>query len=195
MEFYLLRHGATAGNLLGQYIGSIDQPLVEKGIADARALVGRYPAPERLWVSPMVRARQTASILFPNAEQHVVESFRELDFGAWEEHTWDEVGDPAVYDGWLSGDLDAAFPGGETQGAFGKRTADAFKSVLLDASEQGTTLGCIVAHGGVLMSLMSQFATEKRENMFAWMPHNCGGFHVKVNVEQCSLELVEEFGK
>lgn len=194
MEFYLFRHGSTAGNLLGQYIGSTDQPLVEAGIKGAEKLIGKYPDPDCLWVSPMKRARQTASILFPNMEQHIVEPFRELDFGSWEGHTWDEVGDPVVYDKWIAGDLDAAFPGGETQGDFSRRTGDAFKSVLIDAKKRNIMVGCIVAHGGVLMSLMAQFARPGRGGIFDWMPHNCGGFHVEV-LEDGTLRLIEEFGR
>lgn len=194
MELYLLRHGATAGNLLGQYIGLTDQPLSEDGVVGARAWTGRYPTPERLWVSPMLRARETAGILFPGMPQHVIRDLRELDFGDWEGHTWEEVGDPAVYDALLSGDLGAGFPGGETMGAFGLRTAEALQTILSEAEFLGIQRGAIVAHGGVLMSLMFQFGRPKRGSFFDWMTHNCGGFRVEADRTRGTLALLEEFG-
>lgn len=193
MELYLLRHGATPGNLLGQYIGSTDQPLAEEGIAAAKEK--HYPTPEQLWVSPMRRARETASIFFPGVTQHVMEDLRELDFGDWEEKTWSEVNDAATYDGWLSEDPTACYPGGETLGAFAARTSGALWSIVEEAEKAQLQRIAIVAHGGVLMSLMHQFGLPKRENFFLWMSPNCGGYRVTVNLENRQLTLLEELGK
>lgn len=51
MKCVLIRHGKTAGNLAGRYIGCrTDEPLCPEGIAQLRE--GRYPAVERVFASP-----------------------------------------------------------------------------------------------------------------------------------------------
>ena len=61
MDVYLIRHGKTKGNLEGRYIGTTDEPLCEEGkqslmqMADAK----KYPAVEALFVSPMLRCRES----------------------------------------------------------------------------------------------------------------------------------------
>lgn len=192
MELFLLRHGATPGNALGQYIGITDQPLSAEGAAQAASLRGHYPMPEALWVSPMLRARQTAELLFPGVEQRVVDTLYELDFGDWEEKTWAEVADEGVYDRWLSEDSRASFPGGECLEMLNLRTAAALRTIVEEAEGLGLRRGAVVAHGGVYMSIMFQFCRQKRENIFSWMSKNCGGFRVEVQREPLQLTLTEE---
>lgn len=63
IELLFIRHGATAGNLRRCYIGRTDEPLCEAGIAQVKALQKRGLSVDRLFVSPMLRTRQTAELL------------------------------------------------------------------------------------------------------------------------------------
>ena len=65
IDIFFIRHGATEGNLRRRYIGRTDEPLCEAGIAQVKALQKRGISVDRLFVSPMLRTRQTADILFP----------------------------------------------------------------------------------------------------------------------------------
>lgn len=67
-EIILVRHGKTAGNLEGRYIGSrTDEPLCEEGIhaLEEKVREGTYPPVDLVYASPMIRCRQTAKILWP----------------------------------------------------------------------------------------------------------------------------------
>ena len=69
-KLHLIRHGVTAGNLQGLYIGSgTDIPLCDEGRAQLAELKERfeYPQVDTVFSSPMLRAVETANILFPNA--------------------------------------------------------------------------------------------------------------------------------
>ena len=69
-KLHLIRHGMTAGNLQGLYIGSgTDIPLCDEGRAQLKELKERfeYPQVDTVFSSPLVRAVETANILFPNA--------------------------------------------------------------------------------------------------------------------------------
>ncbi len=62
-----LRHGESVGNLENRFQGQADFPLTETGRAQARALAERWQAEgctfERVFSSPLARARETAEIV------------------------------------------------------------------------------------------------------------------------------------
>ena len=87
-KLHLIRHGLTAGNLQGLYIGSgTDIPLCDEGRAQLAELKERfeYPQVDTVFSSPLMRAVETANILFPNAtHQFSVHALREASFGVFE---------------------------------------------------------------------------------------------------------------
>ena len=89
MTVYLIRHGKTAGNLTGRYIGATDEPLCSQGIAELQTRA--YPAVQRVFVSPMKRCGETASLLYPGVKQTVVHDLRECDFGLFEGKNYAEM--------------------------------------------------------------------------------------------------------
>ena len=64
-KIHLLRHGLTQANLDGRYIGRTDLPLCPEGRARLEKLrdACEYPWVERVYTSPLLRARQTAELL------------------------------------------------------------------------------------------------------------------------------------
>ena len=85
MKVYLLRHGLTEYNAQQRYQGTHDLPLSPEGEA---ALVSPGFDPEVVYVSPMLRARRTAEIWFPQARQVVIDDLREMNFGVIEGITY-----------------------------------------------------------------------------------------------------------
>ena len=84
-KLHLIRHGMTAGNLQGLYIGSgTDIPLCDEGRAQLNELKERfeYPQVDTVFSSPLLRAVETANILFPDAKHtFTVHDLREAGFG------------------------------------------------------------------------------------------------------------------
>ena len=64
----ILRHGKTAANEDGIYIGKTDLPLSEAGKEELRELyeTHEYPKVQKVYTSPLERAVQSAEILFPD---------------------------------------------------------------------------------------------------------------------------------
>ena len=87
-KLHLIRHGMTAGNLQGLYIGSgTDIPLCDEGRAQLNELKERfeYPQVDTVFSSPLLRAVETANILFPDAKHtFTVHDLREAGFGKFE---------------------------------------------------------------------------------------------------------------
>lgn len=172
MNVYLLRHGETAWNVQGRYQGTSDIPLSPAGIA---ALGQADFTVESVVVSPLIRARQTAEILFPGAAQAPEPDFREIEFGAFEGRTAKEMENDMDYRAWVDGGCMGLIPGGESVEAFSSRVCAAFERVLNRALAQGQEPLAIVAHGGTLMAIMARYI-EPRRGFFEWQAPNGGGW-------------------
>lgn len=152
-RFILIRHGKTAGNLEKRYIGVTDEALCEQGIEELRLLV--LPPADRLFVSPMLRCRQTAAILYPHRVPVVVPDFRECDFGLFEGKNYQELNGREEYQRWIDSGGELPFPGGECRADFARRCVRAFEQIA-ESCPDGTH--ALIVHGGVIMSIMEEYA-------------------------------------
>lgn len=172
MKIYLLRHGETAWNAQGRYLGRTDLPLTPSG----REALGRADfAPARVYVSPLCRTAETAEILFPGAEQAVVPDFREMDFGVFEGRTWREMEHDGDYRAWVESGCTGRCPGGESREEFSARVCGAFAGLVDGALAGRAERLVIVAHGGTQMAVMERFALPRRD-YFSWRGPLGGGF-------------------
>lgn len=179
MELILLRHGRTSANLDNRYNGRTDDPLCEEGLREAYA-ARAYPDLSPVYVSPLKRARQTADICFPNAEQIVVEDLREMDFGDFEGKTAREMENDPAYRAWVNGGCTDACPNGESIPSFAKRAAAAFDWVVRDAAARGLDRVGVTAHGGVIMAVMYGYS-HTDVSYFDWYVENCGGYRLVID--------------
>ena len=183
MRVRLIRHGLTAGNAARRYVGKSDEPLCPDGVAEAERQA-KDPALSRVFVSPLIRARQTAAILFPNAKQTIVDGLREMDFGAFEGRTADEMEHDPVYRAWVDDLCRGACPGGESQAEFHARVRDAFLETVQKTRADAT----FVVHGGVIMSILFQLA-EPKKDFYEWMTPNLGGYEADCTIEDGAVRL------
>ena len=135
-ELILIRHGKTAGNLLGRYIGSrTDEPLCDEG---REGLAGKQlPEVERLYVSPMKRCVETAEILWPGFDRkkmQKVTDLRECDFGDFENKNYKELSGNGDYQAWIDSNGTLPFPNGESMDAFKSRCLEAFARIVEEVS-------------------------------------------------------------
>ncbi|MGN0343309.1 MAG: histidine phosphatase family protein [Roseburia sp.] len=185
IELTLIRHGATAGNRRGCYIGKTDEPLSETGIADIRGKAARevYPRADILLVSPMIRCRQTAEILYPGYEMHPVSLWREMDFGEFEGKNYQELNGNPRYQRWIDSGGTLAFPGGESREEFCCRVRAGMEQALelVESLRQGTCLSVsAVVHGGTIMALLSSFCGG---DYFDYQCSNGEGFSVQLQAD------------
>ena len=170
VKIWLIRHGATAGNLEKRYIGRTDEALCPRGIVQTGQLAARSRKPDRLFASPMLRTRQTAEYAFPGMAYRTDERLREMDFGLFEGKTAAELEHDSQYRDWLESNCEAPVPGGESVADFKERCCQAFVE-LLDGIPAGDTAAFVV-HGGTIMAVMERFGPEK--SFYRWHLGNCG---------------------
>ncbi len=167
MRLILIRHGATPGNESHAYVGArTDEGLSAAGRA-AVAAKGAFPQVEYVYVSPMLRARQTAALLFPRALQHEVADLREMDFGAFEGRTAAQMEHDAAYRAWVDGWCAGPCPQGESRTAFANRVERAVIDIVADARARGLADVFVVAHGGTVMSALDRLAVAPEDSAHA----------------------------
>lgn len=159
----LYRHGRTAANDKGQYIGTTDLPLSELGRTELVAKAERfiYPRFDRIYTSPLQRCTESAEILFPDREIVVAEEFRELHFGRFEGKTAEELVGNEAYRTWLKGGMDAKPPEGESVSELCIRTYRGLHRILLEMMQEEFRHVAIVTHAGVISNALACFGIPK----------------------------------
>ena len=143
----MIRHGEP--ELRRVFLGSLDPPLTAAGRDAAIGLRRKFTA-AAWYSSPMLRARQTASLIAPDATPVILPELAERRFGAWEGLAWEDIvlGWPDLAASGLSDWLALTPPGGEPWDRFVARVARA-----LEVIRAGPLPAMVVAHLAVNAAL------------------------------------------
>lgn len=180
MRLIWVRHTETEANQAGRYLGHADVPLSDHGRNQAGQTASLLAKEQitRLYASDLSRTMETARVI---GEVHglspiPVTSLRELDFGAWDLHTYNEVmqKEPERLTEWYDNPFEIAVPSGESLRQLGERF-DSWLSAQVEAHESDATIVC-VTHGGPLRWFLCKWI-HGDETQFWSMPGTpCGGF-------------------
>ena len=147
-----IRHAEVEVRYQRVFGGRIDMELSPHGHEQARACAAwlQTIAFDAVYASPMRRVRQTlAPIQERRPEPVILPELREVDFGDWTGHAWDEVKNKfgvSAFD-WLEQLHCGAIPNAEDPKAFRERVDLTLRQIL---QEQGGKTVAIVCHGGVI---------------------------------------------
>ncbi|MGA2987909.1 MAG: histidine phosphatase family protein [Terriglobia bacterium] len=136
--FYFLRHGEATWNAEGRLCGRTDVPLSEVGRHQAQLLAQRLQPimVGALYSSPLGRALETARLIGRaiGREPVVDQRLAELNYGAWEGRTFEEIkrAAPAIYRAWDADPGSLAPPEGET----GVHLIERVKPFLLEVAQR-----------------------------------------------------------
>lgn len=159
IEVWLYRHGMTQSNERHRYLGQREEPLLQKGIEELEKQI--TPAVHLVAVSPLLRCKQSADILFSGKKQMEIAEWKEIDFGDFEGKNYQELKENPDYQRWIDSWGMLSFPNGESRQAFVRRCMIGLKRVLeMAKSEQAKTdekkyVVAAVVHGGTVMALLS----------------------------------------
>jgi alpha-ribazole phosphatase len=177
MRIYLIRHGKTEANERRLYCGSIDLPLSATGREELRGL--SYDIKNvRFLTSGMKRTNETLRILFGDVPYEEDNRFREVDFGVFEMHSYEELKDTLDFSLWCTGDNEANIPPmGESGLQMKQRVLDAFLEINEDT--------VLICHGGVIAAIMAYLFPEENKSRYAWQPKNGYGYLIEENQHRC----------
>ncbi|NPV28300.1 MAG: alpha-ribazole phosphatase [Firmicutes bacterium] len=153
----LVRHGQTVWNHDARYQGHTDIELSEVGLKQARLLaqrLAREPV-QAVYASDLKRAYETARILaIPHQlEVQTISSLREINFGAWEGLTFEEIKTrfKELADRWYTTPAEIQIPQGET---FAQLKERAYRTVLELVKKHDPGAFIIVTHGGTIRAII-----------------------------------------
>ena len=170
MTIYLIRHGKTEANEKHLYCGSTDLPLTEAGTEELRQIHYRIPN-TRFVTSGLKRTDETRQVLFGSVAFEADPRFREVDFGIFEMHSYEELKDDPAYQTWLCGDNESNVPPrGESGTQMTARVLAAFSEIREDT--------VLITHGGVISAIMQHLFPEENKNRYQWQPKNGCGYMV-----------------
>lgn len=183
MEIVAIRHAPTLWNEEKRLQGRSDVPLSPNGRAKAlQWRISRGWDAYLLFCSPLLRARQTADLLFPEKNKRFDDRLVEMDFGSWEGKRLADLRmeSPEARAREDKG-LDFSAPGGETPREVQKR--------LLSFLVEVKSPAVLVTHKAVIRALYSLATGWK---MMGKPPHKLADHCARIfSWESGRLTLVE----
>lgn len=183
-EIFMIRHGQTDSNVAGLLHGVTDVPLNSKGLRQASMVARRFEQVENidtLLSSPLMRALTTAEAISSRTglKPHLNRGLMEMDFGQLEGLTLaglsEQYPELATRLSDFS-DLDLRFPGGESRREFHGRVRQTIDRIV--TSNAGSRL-VVVAHGGVIASLVAQLLGDDPNDWRRYSIDNCSVTHLE----------------
>ena len=157
---YIVRHGEAEGNVYRRIHGQYDSNLTGNGLRQVEALEERFRSIhlDAAYSSDLRRCMKTARAMYEHKglPLQIDPGLRELDFGAWEDRPWAEIGrlDPEGIRKFQVPTEDFRAPGGESFEELRQRVA---KTILkIAARHDGQTIG-VATHYIALRSALSLF--------------------------------------
>lgn len=163
-KIHIIRHGLTQANLERKYIGRTDPPLCEVGLRQLRELMAEweYPAVQRVYSSPLLRAAQTAKLIYPTQKPVPVEGLQEIDFGDFEDRTIEDLEKDPAFQAWIAS-ADMPVPGGESGQQVYQRSVKAMGDIFAEMMEERITSAAVVTHSGLITGLLANLGLPQRE--------------------------------
>ncbi|MCC8140457.1 MAG: histidine phosphatase family protein [Lachnospiraceae bacterium] len=195
MDIYLMRHGETDWNRIRRLQGITDIPLNEKGIEEARQAAEwlRDVPFDRIYTSPLVRARQTAEIVRRERPIEIVETegLKEISFGEYEGLICQKEGynipDPEFPRFFEDPEHYRTAPGGESIQHLRERTLRFVHSIMDDPQNEEMTF-LMTTHGAAIHGILSGLLELPLKDFWSGRVHkNCGV--TKIHVEGGSFRI------
>lgn len=161
LELVLVRHGYTQWNQERRYLGWTDVPLAPGEAERLEKLRTQPPLTGefcRVYCSDLRRCRETLAALAPHLMLQAVYDarLREMDFGAWEGCTYEQLKDNPHYRSWIDNPEAATPPEGEAWAQFAARVDHFCAELQQETQAPAVTRILLVTHGGVIRQLLAR---------------------------------------
>jgi alpha-ribazole phosphatase len=166
---WLIRHPEPEPSARGRCYGSLDVALAGEGVQQAHAIAHAF-ANEPLaaiYASPRQRCTHAARILAAarTCTLETVDALRELDFGAFEGRSYDEIAAlyPDLYRQWMERPTETHFPEGESFRQMSARVLGAARELL--TRHRGDSIA-LITHGGPIRVILADALSMPPASIF-----------------------------
>ena len=162
MALFLIRHTTPAVDK-GICYGQTDLDVTASFAAEAAIIRSYLPDNvEQVYTSPLQRCHKLAQYLFPSHSLQYHPELMELNCGQWEMQHWDAI-PKDVLNPWMADFVHTAIPGGESYVDLYARVTTCFQQIV----DRQHASAAIVAHGGVLRSILSYITQTALKDSFS----------------------------
>lgn len=182
-KLHLIRHGLTAANLEGRYIGSgTDLSLCEEGRTGLLELKREFEYPQvgLVFTSPLLRAKETAEILYPGVRTIALQDLREMGFGVFENRLLTELAQDPDFAAWMDPTSEKVPEGAESRQAFADRSGGMLMKLFEFMIKTHTEEAACVTHGGVIMNMLARHALPQHRPE-EWMTDPGCGYSLRLD--------------
>lgn len=160
MEIYLIRH-TTPLIEKGFCYGQSDLDVTQSFSEESRLIKNFLPNDiEQVYSSPLKRCTRLATTIFPDRPVLLLDDLKEINCGNWEMQEWDSIPKEELQP-WMDDFVNIPIPGGESYTELHQRVTRCFNSIR----QQEATLA-IIAHGGVIRSILSHITNTPLKDSF-----------------------------
>lgn len=198
MDIYLIRHGETDYNKAKRLQGVTDIPLNTYGIelAEKTAEGLKNIHFDRIYTSPLIRARKTAEIIRGDRQIELIPTsgLREISFGTYEGlvHKGEgyNIPDPEFHRFFDDPEHYRIPPEGESLEHLRERTSSFVRNIMDDPANEGLTF-LMASHGAAIRGILSGLQHLPTARFWSGPVHkNCGV--TKIHSEGGRFEVVFE---
>lgn len=160
MEIYLIRH-TTPKIEKGICYGQSDLDITDSFEEELSYIKQYLPTGLlRIYSSPLQRCKKLADALFAGEEINCYADLMELNCGNWELMKWDAIPKPEIQP-WMDDFVNVSVPNGESYIHLYERVVSRFEAIVTAGQN-----AVIVAHGGVLRSILSHITQTPLKESF-----------------------------
>lgn len=174
MTIYLIRHGRTRANEQHIYCGWSDLPLTQESMEEIFKIRNQYPKADNYYTSGLLRTEQTFQLIYGDFPHTAIPELREINFGDFELHSYEELKQNPAYQSWISGDNHLNLcPNGESGAGMTARVLKAFNEIRENNQD-----AVLILHGGVIAAIMTELFPQEDKNRFDWQPAPAHGYAI-----------------
>ncbi len=157
MNIYLIRHGKTQMNVYTNgkiFCGSTDIDVSKEGMEKIDQIPHNdvLKSIEKVYISNLVRTRQTADHLFgASFPKEVINEFAEVDFGIFEGKLYDE--ENPIVKTWIYDIKNCVFPNGDNVSKKAEKVYNKFLEIIKNENSENIA---IVSHCSTIRLLLSR---------------------------------------
>ncbi len=177
MKISLVRHGHSVGNLHNTLSGWTDVPLTKQGKEELLGYKSsrNYLTTDAYYSSDLSRAIETAKILFPYENIETRASFREINFGKYENMSPRQINFKDFFTKWFSG---KEIEGGENYYQFTKRISKSFRELNEEVISKKLDSYTLVSHSGVIRAILGCLENKGPKDFFDYHVPNGLGYNI-----------------
>ncbi len=170
-KLYFIRTGLTEANEKGVYCGSTDIPLSKGGSSEIAKILENfeYPFVEKIYRSPLLRAQQTAEILYPGVDSEINLNLSETSFGKYEGKSFEQLKNDDEFQNFIMPNASKVPNGVEAPREFYFRSILAAQEIVTDMMKQNIHSAAIVTHASVISNILTGIAYPKKQQ-YDWTP-------------------------